>query len=491
MAKLSEEKLMEPVHSFNRDYNKRGVRDLKKGIEDIIKFCKRGLKNHCYVMGSERIFFVLIDEESQRWYSDNQNWSHVIHGTILLMNIFKINCDVIHEVLRVMVIVDCQGYDHNFLYYDEDGITQCETFKDYLMEYGCSLFDHKSTRQPDKDIVAIFICIMEDHSGKSWLRKIWEYRFFSTMEPVEEYWKKFIKYASIANDRLRNVIHVHEPMVRFSRRILFVQGNQNRAILKEKTIKISYRSQQAYNDSMNVAVDHLYKIGKEQDKKTLEKRHADLSSLLSEEEQEEGESEDNGSLLSSEEEENQSTKNKNYKDRKHKRKKRNDKKEEDELSSEEEEKDEQQVSDNDGQDDESYSNDNNTMNHGNDGDSIIEELNNNINDNNSNSTRKKGKRTIFEIGDGDKTVSSPVSIINNDEFTSFVVNGHKRRKLIQSEHEELVHYIEDPFYNPRIPNKKRLTLTSSVCFICITKKNYNFIIFLETKSNFFFSFLVC
>ena len=438
MVTIDQRELMSEVDSFNHDYDRNGVNKLKEGLQSIIKCCERGLKCHWNVMGYGRCFYVLTDKTSREWYSDNQNWSYVTHGTIMLLNLFKRNCDIINQVLKVMIIVDGEGYDHNFSYYDKDCITGCESFEEYLCKYGCSLFDHKRTNQPKKVIVVIFEKIMKDHVKGNWLRCVWEFRFFSIIKPIRnKFWKLFVSWASVANDKIRNISHVYQPMVRFTRRILFSPHNQLSTRLKGRNIYISYLNQHVYNRSINHAVDYLYGIGKKQDEgKMVKQEH--LSCL-------------------EEKQENQSPKKKNvtrkYSRNKPKiRSKRKEVKENEYQGSNDDESHLDDICD---------SNHETVLKQGNDGDLDARQTNDDKN-HNSNPTRGQ-KRKRSEMVD-DESVLSAVCLRSDGKFANVMFNGNKRRKLTHSSQSVTSqYYIKDTFYNPRLPQEKKVSATSSVC----------------------------
>ena len=582
--------LMSEVHSFNRDYDREGVNKLKEGMQRILKFCERGLKCHWNVLGNGGCFFVLIDKKSREWYSDKENWSHVSHGTIMLLNLFKINCDIIYQVLKAMIIVDGEGYDRDFSYWDEDGITKCETFEEYLRKYGCSLFNHKFNQQPKKKITQIFETIMKEYAGRTWIKYDWDFRFFSNSRPKDDHWEKFVAWASIANEPIRNLTHVFHPMVRFSRRILFVEGKSKLTRLKKRDIKISYKSQQAYNESLDFAVAHVHKIGILQDKgistKSIKKQN--LSSLLSSLEEDELQSlpsssskkkkrkkkisgkqrrnkakirnkiqeiNENDSLSDEERKEieilsvqqHQSSslsKKKKAKIRFSRKGRRNksdmrsnkekdirigqmpeetgdggiseDIQEDDSLSEEQIEEDEKQSLDDYKLDSNDICNNdeeiglneglivyNNTpvndvglmaLSEGNNN-LLTAQSNNNKNRNyNGNSTRRAQKRTISEMDD-DVTVLSPISFPSNGKFARVMFNGNKRRKLkysgqsLYSQLQMSQCYIKHTFYNPRSPQERKVSPTSSVCSTRILIKILKLRFFNDLT--FFFFFCCC
>lgn len=269
--------MQEMLDEFNKKYDHSGIAKLDIKALDLRLYCAEGLKTQVYVIGAND-FFPLRDEPSRQFYLNQKNWECVAFGGILIQNLFINNATILHEILEVQEKLDLlEDYEKDYLFYDPDKIAgrKVDTFESFLMKYGPSLLDHKRANRPDKSIVNIFNKIMNENSKReNFIKYWWEFRFFSMNQPKTRNWKMFINFAGEKDDRFCNKTHVYDPIVRFSRRILFLQTDEKTTKMKLKSWKIDYSSQEDYNASIRKAVAHLWKIGKAQDKMCLSKRHA-------------------------------------------------------------------------------------------------------------------------------------------------------------------------------------------------------------------------
>ena len=258
--------LKQLVENFNIKYDQTKINQLKQGALDIRNFCADGLKCQVYVIGGGD-FFPVSDIASGNFYANKQNWECVVFGGIALNNFFLNNCIILNEILSVIEYIDDDASDANFRDYDRDGISESATFQAFMLTHGPQLMDHKKPNQPDQEIIDIFEEIMTEHSNQeNFIKYHWEFRFFSTKFPKPTNWTKFINFTSIHDQRFANKTHVHDPMVRFFRRILFVAKDEKSTKMKGKNWAIDYSSQETYNFSCRKAVSHLDGIGKKQDK---------------------------------------------------------------------------------------------------------------------------------------------------------------------------------------------------------------------------------
>ena len=477
---------MRQVREFNKDYDAKGIRNLKAGLEKITNFCARGIKCHINVIGGGH-FFVLCDEASKSWYMDETNWKYVSQGSILIFNIFKNNAEVINEVLKVIRIVDDVKNEENFRSYDEYNITRCETMKDFIIKFGPQLFDHKRTRQPKKQIREIFMNIIKKNSTRpNFLKKQWEFRFFSTNTPNSLYFERFLWWASQTDPRISNVVHVFHPILRFCRRILFVPNNQREARLKGKTIKISYATQDDYDKSMKVAIKYVWGIGKQQDKSSLErikKKMAKASLVLEENESLKEEEKEYSSLLS------QKKTNGKY----NKKRTKEEEEEDSELTEEEEgENSDTGVENKNNNIGEVHMKQEQIINGGGDNLSPLHALENeldgddatmmvmdylngynrdyNQSDNGKKISRRKRRLSeVYEV-----TALSPISTQNDEVYK-------KKRKLMASDDDTLTRCLmQHTDIKSRLPEEK-LSISSLVCFM-YTEKIYSLSIYCKLKN---------